>query len=183
MKKGSLILVSVLMIALLFVSSSAVSAQPDDPGAIKCDLDITFNGAYWSGTVAGVECSVEGTIRFDAVRDENRFRPNRENLSTKHFVEEFTIWPGSSEMAGDVWIKGKNCGVWNFSTFKYRARGWVTDTSIEWADLVGSQYHEMGTTSNPSDGLPLLAPGGNMKLVPGNRPVDSPEGLCAPPEK
>ena len=182
MKKVSLILIGVLMIALLFVSNSTVLGQPNDSGAIKCDLDITYNGAFWSGTVSGDECSVEGAIRFDAVGDEYRYRPNQENVSTMHFVEEFTMWPGSDEMAGDVWIKGKNCGVWNFSTFKYRAHGWVTDASVEWADLIGSQYHEMGTTSNPADGLPILAPGGNMKLVPSNRPVGSPEDLCAPPE-
>jgi hypothetical protein len=105
-----------------------------------------------------------------------------------HFVEDFIIWPGNTnrEQGGDDWIEGKNCGVWTLSTFKFRAQGWVTDASEDYADLVGNQYHEMGTTTpfhGDPDEIPILAPDGKMKLVPGNRPVDSPEGLCAPPEE
>lgn len=161
MKKVSLIVLALIILVFLFASISAVSAQPNAP--IACVLDITYDDyigpgeGYWLGTVTG--CSIEGTIRFDAVPEEY-FDAGK----TTHFVEEFTIEPYS----GGV-IKGKNWGVWNFSTFKFRANGWVTDASAEWAHLVGFKYHEMGTTSNPADGLPLTAPDGTMRLVPANR--------------
>ncbi len=181
--KTSLIVKVLLTISLLLAMASAVWAKPANPGAIACELDISFNGAFWLGTLSGDQCTVAGAIRFDSVDSEYRFRPNEDNLSTMHFVEIFSIWPGSEEPDGEPAIKGKNCGLWNFSTFKYRAHGWVTEASGDWADLVGAQYHEMGITTDPADGIPLLAPDGRAKLVPGKRPVDSPETLCAPPEK
>ena len=160
MKKRRLLLVTVLMVALLFVSSAAVAAQPSGSAAIKCVLDINYNGAYWLGTVTGPRCSVEGEIRFDAVEEEY-FYPGK----TMHFVEEFTIWPDS----GGV-IHGKDSGVWNMTTFKFRAQGWVTDATPEWEHLVGSRYHEIGWTSNPDDGFPITAPDGQMHIAPSNRP-------------
>jgi len=174
---------------LLFALSSAVSAKQDNAGAIACKLDINYNGAFWFGTVSGPKCGVEGNIRFDAVEVEYNYRPPREDFRVMQFVEEFTLWPGGyGEDA--PFIKGKNCGVWNFSTFKFRAHGWVTEVSDEdqMGHLVGSQYHEMGITTDPGfDPIPdddyiIYAPGGHMKIAPGNRPVDSPESLCAPPE-
>jgi hypothetical protein len=184
MNKRSLILIIVLMVTLLFVMSSAVSAQPDDPGAIQCDLDIINDEwdsdgyYYWLGSVSGDECSVAGTIRFDAAVPDEGFFPG----STYHFVEEFTIWPANAEQEG-AWIKGKDCGVWNFSTFNYRAQGWVTKASDEFTHLIGAQYHEKGTTiGDPFAPEPLYALGGQMKLVPGNRRVDPLplNGLCPP---
>jgi hypothetical protein len=167
MKKRSLLLITVLMVAFSFVSSSAVAAQPSGSGTIECVLDITYDnygdGFYWYGTVTGSECSVEGTIRFDAVREEY-FDAGK----TMHFVEEFTIEPSS----GGV-IKGKNWGVWNLTTFKFRAYGWVREASDEWAHLVGSHYHEMGRTSNPADGIPITAPDGKMRIAPSDRPSDT----------
>ncbi|MGD2040799.1 MAG: hypothetical protein PVH11_08230 [Anaerolineae bacterium] len=160
MKERRLLRVIVLMVALLLVSSAAVAAQPSDSRAIECVLDIDYNGAYWFGTVTGPRCSVEGTIRFDAVEDEY-FYPGK----TMHFVEEFTIWPSDG---GEIY--GKDWGVWNMTTFKFRAQGWVTDASDEWAHLVGSRYHEIGVTSNPDDGLPITAPDGQMHIAPSNRP-------------
>jgi hypothetical protein len=144
----------------MLVSSSAVAARPGAGGTIECALDITYDGSCWLGTVSGPDCSVAGTIRFDAVLDEYAF-PGE----TMHFVEEFTIWPDD----GGV-IRGKNWGVWNMSTFKYRAHGWVREASDDWAHLVGSQYHEMGKTSNPEE-VPLTAPDGKMKIAPSNRPL------------
>jgi hypothetical protein len=152
-----------LTAALLFTSISVVSAEPNEPGTIDCILDITYDvypdGAYWKGTVSGPECSVEGTIKFFAVGEEY-FDAGK----TTHFVEEFMIEPYSGGF-----IKGKNWGVWNFSTFKYRANGWVKETSPQWEYLVGAKYHEMGTTSALADGLPLTAPDGKAKIVPANR--------------
>ena len=164
MKKRSLKIVVVLIVMLLFVPISAVSAGPD--GAVECVLDITYDEYqpgvfYWLGTLT--DCELEGTIRFDAVPDEYAY-PGKVIL----FVEEFTIHPYSG---GE--IKGKNWGVWNTTTFKFRANGWVLDASPEWAHLIGAKYHEMGTTSpyygNPGD-LPILAPDGVARLVPAQRP-------------
>ncbi|HSG18428.1 MAG TPA: hypothetical protein VLE70_19195 [Anaerolineae bacterium] len=176
MKRRTVFFVTVLTIFLLVVISSVVLA---DRGAIHCDLDITYDdwgdGMYWYGTIDGPECSVAGNIRFDAVDTEYR-EPGR----TLHFVENFTIWPFSDP---NSMIKGKNCGVWNFMTLKYRAHGWVTeDTDAQWDHMVGYQYHEMGVTGDPSV-LPVEAPGGSATLAPGGRPVDPPDNLCAPPER
>jgi hypothetical protein len=165
MKKRSLKLIVVLIVALLVIPVSAVSA--DSNGPYECVLDITYDQHdpenepgvfYWLGTLS--DCDLAGAIRFDAVPEEYAY-PGK----TMHFVEEFIIWPDSG---GE--IKGKNWGVWNLSTFKFRANGWVRETSPEWADLVGAKYHEIGTTT-PFTGteIPIFAPDGAMKLVPANR--------------
>ncbi len=161
MKERRLLRVTVLMVALLLVSSSAVAAQPSGSGTIECVLDITYNGAYWDGTVTGPECSVAGRITFIEVS--GAFDAGK----TLHFVEEFTIEPYSG---GE--IKGKDWGVWNFSTLKFRAQGWVTDASPEWEHLVGSHYHEMGWTSDPNV-IPIAAPDGQMRIAPSDRPSDA----------
>jgi hypothetical protein len=163
MKERRLLRVTVLMVAFLFVSSAAVAAQPSGSGTIDCVLDITYDEYdpgewYWLGTVTGPECSVEGTIRFDEV--EGAFDAGK----TLHFVEEFTIWPYSG---GE--ISGKDWGVWNFSTLKFRAQGWITGATPEWEHLIGSHYHEMGWTSDPSV-IPIYAPDGQMRIAPSNRP-------------
>jgi len=188
MKKRSLIWSTIAMVAiLLFALSSCVSASQEDTEAIECELNINYTGAFWEGTVSGPKCGVTGDIRFTAVNEEHNFQLNPEDLHAMQFVEELTLWPGGYGEDAD-WIKGKNCGVWNFSTFKFRADGWVTEVSDEdqWGYLVGAQYHEMGVTSdpevdpNPDDDYTIYAPGGNINFVPGNRPVDSPESLCDP---
>jgi hypothetical protein len=144
----------VLVVAFLLASSSIVAAQSG--GVIDCDLDITYNGSFWFGTLTGPKCDVAGFIRFDAVPDEYTY-PGK----TMHFVEEFTIWPTSG---GD--LSGKNWGVWNMKTLKFRANGWVTDASPEWDHLVGSHYHEVGVTSDPSV-LPItVEEGAWAKITP-----------------
>jgi len=162
MSKKLFILMIVLAL-LATVSISMVSAKPTAP--IECVLDITYDEYesgvfYWLGTLA--DCELAGTIRFDAVLEEYA-----ESGKTLHFVEEFTINPYSG---GE--IRGKNWGVWNFSTFKFRANGWVREATTEWEHLIGNKYHEIGTTSpyfgDPAD-LPILAPGGTAKIVPANR--------------
>jgi len=175
MKRRTIFVVTVLTIFFSVVMSAVVLAGP---GAIQCDLDITYNdwgdGIYWLGTIDGPDCSVAGNIRFDAVHSEY-FEAGK----SLHFVENFTIWPFSDP--GSM-IKGKNCGVWNLTTLRYRAHGWVTeDTDAQWDQLVGYQYHESGITGDPSV-LPVEAPGGSATLALGNRPVDPPDNLCPPPE-
>jgi hypothetical protein len=160
MKKGSLILLTVLLVTLLFVLVSAVSAKPDSAAPIECVLDIAYDehapgDFYWLGTVTG--CSIEGTVEFR----ENEAREYYETGNMAHFFEVFTIYPDSG---GE--IHGFNNGIWNFSNFNFRAQGRVTKASEEWAYLEGSKYHEMGTTGNPEDPLPLEAPDGMMRIVP-----------------
>lgn len=161
--KKNLFVLTIVLALLATVSISAVSAEPTAP--IECVLDITYDEYesgvfYWVGTLA--DCELAGTIRFDAVPEEYA-----KSGKALHFVEEFTIHPYSG---GE--IRGKNWGVWNFSTFKFRANGWVREASPEWEHLVGAKYHEIGTTSpyfgDPGD-LPILAPGGAAKIVPANR--------------
>ena len=166
MKKNLFALMIVLAL-LAAVSISAVSAESNGP--IECVLDITYDDhdgtgnpedLYWLGTLAN--CELAGAIKFVAVPPEYA-----ESGKALHFVELFTIYPDSG---GEIY--GKNWGVWNFSTFKFRANGWVRDASPEWEHLVGAKYHEIGTTTpffgNPED-IPILAPDGAMKLVPANR--------------
>ena len=164
MKKRSLKIIVVLVVMLVMVPILVVSAESNAP--VKCDLDITYdqhepNNFYWLGKLS--DCELEGEIKFVAVPEEYTY-PGK----TMHFVELFTINPYSG---GE--ITGKNWGVWNLSTFKFRANGWVLDASPEWAHLIGAKYHEMGTTSpyygNPED-LPILAPDGVARLVPAQRP-------------
>ena len=159
MKKRSLKIIVVLVVMLVMVPILVVSAESNAPD--KCDLDITYNGEYWLGRLS--DCELAGSIRFDAVDDEYAF-PGK----TMHFVEEFTIHPDSG---GE--ITGKNWGVWNMSTFKFRANGWVLGASEGWEYLIGAKYHEMGTTSpyygNPED-LPITAPDGTARFVPAQRP-------------
>lgn len=160
MKKWFLIFSTAVIAALLFASISAVSAKPNTPGSIDCVLNIIHNGSYWDGTVTGPKCSVAGTIRFYAVPDEYY-----DTGKTTHFVELFTIEP----YEGGV-IAGKNYGVWNHKTLKFRANGWVTYTEGEaWEHMVGYKYHETGMTSDPNGDLPLSVEDGKAKLVPANR--------------
>ena len=164
MNKKTLLLAVVLTAVLLFVSLPPVSAEP---GAIECDLDITYDKHapgqwYWLGEVSGPDCSVAGEIAFYAVPEEYSFAGK-----TVHFVENFVITPYSGGK-----IFGKNYGVWTLSTFKYRANGWVLDASPEWQHLIGYKYHEMGVTSTDTSNTPpdpIYAPGGWAILVPANR--------------
>lgn len=181
MKKRVWILVLVLTAAFLLTSISLASAQPDPRGAIACVLDITFDdyddGTYWLGTVTGERCDIAGTIKFFGVPEEYDCPPG----NTMHFVETFIIEP----KAGGS-IEGKNFGVWNMRTAKFRAHGWVTATD-GYPELLGNQYHEMGVTSTTDTSVrPITAPDGKMKLVPGSRPPETvpvvvPQHPCFPP--
>lgn len=161
MKKVSLIPVTVLMVALSFVLISVVSAQSDQSALIECTIDIVVDewedGIYWRGPVTG--CSLEGTVQFH----ENPDRLFTPNGTMAHFYELFTIYPDSGGH-----ITGYNNGIWNFANFNFRAQGFVTDASDEWAHLIGAKYHEMGTTSDPGPefALPIYAFDTHMTIVP-----------------
>lgn len=166
MKTRSLILTSVLLVILLFVSLPAVSAEPNAP--IECVIDIEYDvyddGAYWYGPISG--CILEGTIRFD----EDEENPSYFAGNSLHFFEKFTIYPVDG---GE--IHGTNAGVGDiFNKFKFRANGWVTDATPaeDWGYLIGHKTFEMGTSSDPADGLPITAHGTLMRFVPANRQID-----------
>ena len=151
MKKRSLILIMVLMLTLLFLSITAVSAQPNKPMA--CVVDIAYDPGVdpcWQGTVS--DCPIAGDITV-CENPAPVFRGK-----TEHFFEEFTIDTGKGV------IKGIDAGVWNFSTFKFRVNGWVTSADGDWAYLVGYKLHEMGTTSDPAAGMPVIASNVAMTL-------------------
>ncbi len=181
MKKRTRLLVLVLMAAILLTSISIVSAKPDSPGAIKCDLNITYkdhgDGFYWDGRVDGDGCEIAGRIRYFAVPEEYDCPPGNK----MHFVEKFIINPDF----GGGSIEGKNWGVWNMNTGKFTAHGWVM-VSEEYPDLIGNQFHETGVTSTTDLSVPVItAPDGKMTLVPGHRSLDSipetvPQHPCFP---
>lgn len=135
----------IAMLALLLTSASTPSAPMQRP--ISCVIDIqvvcdVYNdecpGGRWEGPISG--CILEGmTIQF--WETERNFFPGH----TEHFFEDFYIM----DTQGSVVISGHNAGVWNFSTFKFRANGWVEQATGPWAYLQGYKFHEMGTTSDP----------------------------------
>ena len=165
MKKGLLILTAALMVAFLFASFSAVSAEPKAP--IECVMDIVYadhgDGEYWKGPISG--CILEGTIRFDA----DEANPAYVTGNMLHFFEKFTIYP---DVGGEIY--GINAGVGDiFNRYKFRANGWVTGASgtpdVEWDYLIGYKTFEMGTSSDPSAGPPITAYDTLMRFVPAQR--------------
>ena len=159
MRKALMTVLVAGMFSFLSLSAAVVSAQPDEHQPLQCTADIAaadwdLNGeVYWLGPIYG--CSIAGTVAFHEHWDENYVVG-----TTEHFFETFTIWP----TAGG-WITGADQGVWNFATFKFRANGWVTDASPQWAFMVGYKYHEMGATSSP-DTLPITGYGTAVMIVP-----------------
>jgi len=162
MKKGLLILSAMLLIAILFASYSAVSADPNGP--IVCLQDIVYDEHdpvnepgvyYWWGPV--YDCEIEGFVRYDPDVSHLPFFPG----NSYHWYEEFTFYPNSGGQ-----IHGFSAGTVQFSNLKFRSNGWITDTSPEWADLVGNKYHEEGTVSDGPP--PFYAPGTLLRLSPAN---------------
>jgi hypothetical protein len=161
MKRGVLLLSSALLVAVLSASFSVVSA--DSNGAIVCLTDIVYDEHdpidepgvyYWYGPVYG--CELEGFLRYDPDEDNEPFFPG----NSYHWFEKFTISPSSG---GE--IRGNNAGTVQWANYKFRANGWVTDASSEWAHMIGNKYFEMGTVSE-SPVPPFFAPGTLMRIAP-----------------
>jgi hypothetical protein len=145
-------LITFTVLALTLVSAPAVSAK-----TLKCDQIIYYNEwdepgpnpnhpelEYWKGEITG---AITGTCYF--WETEKNYIVGK----TEHFFEDFHI------DLGDGWISGHDEGVWNFATFKFRANGWVTSASENYVYLIGSKFHEEGTTTNPDWGLPIIGIG------------------------
>lgn len=164
MKKVTLIPVTVLLAALLFVLISVVSAQSDQSARIECTMDIVVNdwgdGVYWRGPVNGCDL-LKGRVEFH----ENPERDFTPNGTMAHFYEIFTFYPDSGG-----YITGYDNGIWNFVNFNFRAQGFVTGASEQWAYLIGAKYHETGTTTDPGPyfELPIVATGTTSTIVPAN---------------
>lgn len=160
MKKRLLILASVLLIALLFVSFSVATADPNGP--FKCKTNISYADHdetgfyYWYGEVS--ECELEGNIRYDVDPNYDPLFPG----NSYHFFEKFTISPSSG---GEFY--GDNAGTTQWSNMEFRANGWVTDASPEWEHLIGYKFHEKGTAVGLPDGG-IDASGTTMRLSPAN---------------
>jgi hypothetical protein len=99
---------------------------------------------YWKGEITG---GVTGTIYFWET-DRNFIVGQMEA-----FFEEFYI------DLGDGWISGYDNGVWNFATFKFRAQGFVTAASENYAYMIGNFFFETGYTSDPTTTWPITGEG------------------------
>jgi len=134
---ATMVITLFLTLAVMALPLVSVSAQPMKP--LRCEMELTFDlglpDPHWIGTVTG---DIEGTIEFWEFWDQNYVVGK-----TEHFFERFLI----TTDGGDT-IEGFDQGVWNFgTTFKFRANGWVTEASGDWAYLVGYKMFEIGMTS------------------------------------
>ena len=133
------------------------AAQADTEDIYRADFAIAVNLAdtapHWVGTVSG---DVTGTVEFWESPD------NTIVGKVMHFYETFKISTATSD------ICGYDVGLWTFSTFKFRAQGWVTTATGEWAGLVGYKFHEMGYTTAfpPPDGHTISGTGSMFLATP-----------------
>lgn len=148
---------SAFMLALVFTSAPVASAQESEPlraeMEISIDLSVPSADIHWEGPLTG---DIEGAIEFWEHWDENYVVGG-----TEHFFETFIITTDHGT------ITGVDAGVWNFATFKFRANGWVTEATGDWAYLVGYKMHEMGTTTAfpPPPGSTTVSGTATMFLV------------------
>lgn len=147
---------SAWMLALVLASAPAALALESESLTaemqISIDLSVPFKKIHWEGPLTS---DIEGTIEFWEHWDQNYVVGG-----TEHFFETFIIETKHGT------ITGVDEGVWNFATFKFRANGWVTDATGDWAYLVGYKFHEMGTTSQfpPPEGSTIVTGTGTLTL-------------------
>lgn len=156
MRNGLAAVFAAGMLALMFASVPVVAADETEPlrGGMSISIDLSLcPDCHWVGTITG---DIEGTVEFWEIWEENYVVG-----ATEHFFETFRITTDSGI------ISGVDRGVWNFATFKFRALGWVTEASGDWAYLVGYKFHEMGITSQfpPPEGTTVVAGTGILTLT------------------
>jgi hypothetical protein len=141
------------MVAGCMLALPAV-AQADTEDIYRADVAISnnFTPPVWLGTVSG---DINGTVKFQPL-PANSYVVG----SVKHFYEIFTITTSAGV------ISGYDVGVWNFSTFKFRAEGWVTSATGDWAGLTGYKYHEMGYTTPLNPPTPIHGTGSMFIAAP-----------------
>lgn len=156
MRKVAVAALAVCMMALVFASVPAVSAASEEDAPMVCSMTATFDlstpSEPWKGSLTG--CAIAGSLLVYEKPDVF-FAGN-----TEHFFEDFVITTSTGV------ISGVDQGVWDFTTFKFRANGWVTDATGDWSYLVGYKLHESGHTSAvpPLEGT-LVILSGTMFLV------------------
>lgn len=136
------------MLALVMASAPAVAAAETEPLRGEMTISVVFPecpDCHWAGTISG---DIVGTIELWEIWDKIFVVG-----STEHYFETFKITTSTGV------ISGVDQGLWNFATFKFRANGWVTEATGDWAYLVGYKVHEMGTTSAPPPAGPPLVTG------------------------
>ncbi len=109
----------IAVIALLLTSGGVLAAQSNGPKIIKCDQFIAVYSIdlepHWRGTLSN--CALDGAeVHYYGRHDRLGLR------QVSHFHEHFEIVP----WAGGF-IKGYDDGLWNWSTWKFRAEGRVTE--------------------------------------------------------
>jgi len=141
-------LIACLVALLSMVWMPTVSAK-----TLKSDVNIVANVyseagpnhpneyVYWKGQITG---DITGTVYFW-----ENWEKNYVVGKVEHFFEEFYI------DLGNGWVSGYDKGVWNFATFKFRAHGFVTAASENYAYMIGNVFFEEGTTTDPDLGLPI----------------------------
>lgn len=139
--KKLLVISIVTILALLLTYVGASADPPQEPKQINCDQFIAVYLSdpepHWRGTLSG--CALDGAAVHYWGQPESW-----ESGYVLHFHEHFEIYP-----QGGGYIKGYDDGLWNYSTWKFRAEGRVTEASPEWSYLIGYKFHEMGTTDDP----------------------------------
>ena len=134
----------IAVVALLLTSGGVLAAQSNGPKIIKCDQFIAVYSTdpepHWRGTSATAP-SMELKSTTTDRRRRRAGSPARSHTSTR---------TSSSIPTSGGFIKGYDDGLWNFSTWKFRSEGRVTEASPEWSHLVGYKFHEMGTTDDPN---------------------------------
>jgi len=131
----------VAVVALLLTSVGVLAAPSTGPKIIKCDQFIAVHSTdtppHWRGTLSN--CALDGAEVHYYGQPEGW-----ESGKVAHFHEHFVIYRDGAS------ISGYDDGLWNFSTWKFRAEGRVTEATGKWSYLVGYKFHEMGTTDDPT---------------------------------
>jgi hypothetical protein len=103
----------------------------------------------WFGTVSG---DINGTLEVGEL-------PSFEGP----FLYTFTEWFEVKTAMGDV--RGFDMGVWNLTTFQFRASGWVTDATGPYERYIGWMLYEDGYTSDISN-VPVTIEDAHFVLAP-----------------
>jgi hypothetical protein len=147
----------IIVLALSFSTAGALAA-PKEPTHIVCDqmisIDIASDDPHWSGPLTG--CELEGATAEYWETSQNYIAGK-----TEHFFEIIKITTPEGV------IEGYDVGVWNFSTFKFRAEGRITSATGRWAYMVGYKFHEIGTTTEvpPPEGITVIYGPSTMSII------------------